>query len=332
MTLRLTAPGKLMIAGEYVVLDGAESLVTAVGARVIATASRRGSDRSPGSSPVSPGVSGLPPEAVLARSYAEAELGAAPMELTIDTSALRHGDKKLGLGSSAAASAASAAAVLAWHGGDPAAERRRVLGWALAGHRAVAPQGSGADVAASTLGGLVRFRRDAVEEASTLEWPAAVRVVVVWTGEPARTSDLVAKVRALADGDRARYEEASAPLARAAEALVAAMIEGDARGAMRAAREHGRAMGRLGDAAGAGILTPSLARVAALAEAHGGGAKPSGAGGGDVALAFFDDEARAEAFREACRLEGLTLVPLELGAKGVSLDERPEEHSESQEG
>ena len=332
MILRLSAPGKLMIAGEYVVLDGAESLVAAVGARVIALASPLGSDGSPGSSPVSPGGAGLPPEAVLARSYAEAELGAAPMELTIDTSALRHGDKKLGLGSSAAASAASAAAVLAWHGGDPAAERRRVLGWALAGHRAVAPQGSGADVAASTLGGLVRFRRDAVEEASTIAWPSTLHVVVVWTGEPARTSDLVAKVRALADADRPRYEQATAPLARAAEALLAAMIEGDAHGAVRAAGEHGRAMAGLGHAAGAPIMTPSLARVAALAEAHGGGAKPSGAGGGDVALAFFDDEDRAEAFRGACRAEGLALVPLAIGVAGVRVDAPAEEHSGSREG
>lgn len=332
MILRLTAPGKLMIAGEYVVLDGAESLVAAVGARVIALASPLGSDGSPGSSPVSPGGAGLPPEAVLARSYAEAELGAAPMELTIDTSALRHGDKKLGLGSSAAASAASAAAVLAWHGGDPAAERRRVLGWALAGHRAVAPQGSGADVAASTLGGLVRFRRDAVEEASSIAWPSTLHVVVVWTGEPARTSDLVAKVRALADADRPRYEQATAPLARAAEALLAAMIEGDAHGAVRAAGEHGRAMAGLGHAAGAPIMTPLLARVAALAEAHGGGAKPSGAGGGDVALAFFDDEDRAEAFRGACRLEGLALVPLAIGVEGVRVDAPAEEHSGSREG
>jgi phosphomevalonate kinase len=79
-------------------------------------------------------------------------------------------------------------------------------------------------------------------------------------------------------------------------------------------------------------MTPSLARVAALAEAHGGGAKPSGAGGGDVALAFFADEDRAEAFRGACRLEGLTLVPLAMGVEGVRLDARAEEHSDAEEG
>jgi phosphomevalonate kinase len=79
-------------------------------------------------------------------------------------------------------------------------------------------------------------------------------------------------------------------------------------------------------------MTPSLARVAALAEAHGGGAKPSGAGGGDVALAFFDDEDRAEAFRGACRLERLALVPLAIGVEGVRVEAPAEEHSGSREG
>lgn len=318
--IRLSAPGKLMIAGEYVVLEGAEALVAAVDARVDALASPDGSARSPGAPAASHESRPLPPEAVLSRRYAEDELGAAPMHLTLDTSALRHGDRKLGLGSSAAASAASAAAVLAWHGGDPARERRRVLGWALAGHRAIAPQGSGADVAASTLGGVVRFRRDAVDDASTLPWPATIEVVVVWTGEPARTSDLVAKVRGLADAHPARYEESAAPLRAAAEALLTAIVEGDAQRAVRAASEHGRAMAGLGEASGAAIVTPPLAQVAALAEEHGGGAKPSGAGGGDVALAFFDDPTKAERFRAACRAHGLALLPLTIGAEGVRVE------------
>ena len=270
---------------------------------------------------LSPGKARLPPEAVLAREYAERDLGPVPMSLTIDTASLRHGDRKLGLGSSAAASAASAGAVLAWHGLDPAVERRRILAWALAGHRAIAPQGSGADVAAATLGGLVRFRRDAVEEAESLPWPKDLEVEVIWTGEPARTSDSVAKVRALANEDQTRYRAAADPLRAAAEALSGAVLEDDAKAVVRAARDHGRAMAELGEAAGAPIVTESLARVASLAEAHGGGAKPSGAGGGDVALAFFADAEAASRFRSAaCQERGLTALSLTIGAEGVRLE------------
>lgn len=322
MRVRVSAPGKLMISGEYVVLDGAEALVAAVDARLVATGSRAPIDGSPGPGAGSADRPGLPPEALLARRYAEEELGAVPMELTIDASALRSEGKKIGLGSSAAASAAAAGAVLAWHGHDPAAERRRILGWALAGHRAVAPQGSGADVAAATLGGVVRFVRERAEEASTVAWPPELAVEVVWTGHPARTSDLLAKVRGLADGAPDAYRDATAPLRDAAAALLNAVVEGDAPGAVAAAGAHGEAMGRLGERTGAPIVTEALARVAELARAHGGAAKPSGAGGGDVALAFFADADRASAFRQACPDRDLTPISLRLGADGVRLDER----------
>ena len=323
MILRLSAPGKLMISGEYVVLDGSEALVAAVDARLWASASAPGSDRSPGPHALSPGTASLPSEALLARQHAEASLGATDMDLMIDASALRSADKKLGLGSSAAASAAAAAAVVAWHGGDVRAARRDILGWALAGHRAIAPEGSGADVAAATLGGLVRFRRDAAEDAQTITWPDALQVEVVWTGTPARTSELVRKVRELADGDPRAYAEASSPLRDAAGALLDAIVRGHARDAVDAARDHGRAMQTLGERSGAGIVTAPLARAAQLAEAHGGSAKPSGAGGGDVALAFFADPASAASFRDACPDAGLTLLSLSVGADGVRLEDSP---------
>jgi phosphomevalonate kinase len=315
-----------MISGEYVVLDGLEALVASVDRRLTAVGrpgSAPSSDGSPGPGAGSPDGAGLPPEALLARQHAEEALGEVPMELTVDASALRRDGRKLGLGSSAAASAAAAGAVVAWHGRDPADERRRILDWALAGHRAVAPQGSGADVAAATLGGVVRFRRAAARDAEVIRWPAELRVEVVWTGEPARTSDLLSKVRGLAERSPEDYRDATAPLREAAEALLGAVVDGDVSSAVRAAGDHGRAMQHLGERTDAEIVTEPLARVAQLAEAHGGAAKPSGAGGGDVALAFFADADDADRFRRACPDAGLTLVSLAMGAEGVRLDEAP---------
>jgi phosphomevalonate kinase len=305
-----------MIAGEYVVLDGEEALVAAVSSRATArwTSTTDGSPRDSGGSP---GAPTLPPEVVLTLEHALRSFGPVPMQIDIDTSPLRHGDRKLGLGSSAAAAVAAAGAVVAFHDGDLERERRRILGWALAGHRAIAPQGSGADVAASALGGIVCFKSDAVEDAQSIVWPADLSLEVVWTGAPARTSDLVAKVRVLADVDRTRYELVASPLRAAASELIAAIAAGDARAAASAADAHGRAVGRLGEAAGASIMTPSLERAASLARQFDGGAKPSGAGGGDVAIALFADPDRAAAFRDACPAHDLTPLSLSIGAEGV---------------
>lgn len=324
MSLTVSAPGKLMISGEYVVLEGAEALVAAVDARVVLRLSAPRSDGSPAAGSDSPGVAGLPPEVVLTREWAERALGTVPMDIMLDIAALRRGDAKLGLGSSAAAAVATAAAIAEYHGlhVDPA--RRAILGWALAGHRAVAPEGSGADVAASTLGGLVRFRRDAAADAAPLAWPASLEVAVVWSGQPARTSELVARVRALAERAPALYDAAAAPLREAASAMLSAVVGGDASGVVRGAAAHGRAMAELGEVAQAPIVTPALARVAELAAAVGGGAKPSGAGGGDVALAFFAEREAADRFGAACQAEGLTLLPLAMPAEGVRLERSSE--------
>ncbi|MFK7991045.1 MAG: mevalonate kinase [Sandaracinaceae bacterium] len=318
----LSAPGKMMIAGEYAVLDGAEALVASVDKRLFAYArSPHSSSGSPTPSVDSADPPSLPPEALLTRQHAEAELGPVPeMSLRIDASALRRGDRKLGLGSSSAASAAAASAVLAWHGEDPSTRRRDVLKWALAGHRAVAPEGSGADVAAATLGGVVRFTRAAAEEATAIAWPEGLLVEVVWTGSPARTSDLVRKVKALETSEPLRYQRAMGRLSQAAARMISGFDTLNAASVVEAAEEHGLAMENLGNAAGAPIVEASLARTANLAREHGGASKPSGAGGGDVALAFFATEDRRKAFVDACPEAGLTLLSMEVGADGVRRD------------
>jgi phosphomevalonate kinase len=79
-------------------------------------------------------------------------------------------------------------------------------------------------------------------------------------------------------------------------------------------------MGELGDAAGIPILTDALKQIAQLASAAGGAAKPSGAGGGDVALALFPDTASDQRFESLCQEQNFTLLLIELGAPGVSLE------------
>lgn len=312
-----------MLAGEYVVLDGARALVAAVDRRAVAcwTPARNGSRSADRNSAESPP---LPPEALLARNLAERRFGTVSPEITLDVSALRSGERKLGLGSSASGAAAVAAAVAAHAGRDVTRPdvRREVLDVALEGHRAVAPQGSGADVAASVLGGFVRFRStgDGDVEAAPVPWPADLRARVVWTGTEARTSELVGKVRALEQASPATYRDRMAALRDAAGAFVEAFCAGDAPGVVAATDAHHRAMADLGDAAGAPIVEAGLARVAERARSAGGAAKPSGAGGGDVAIALFADPSSLEAFDEACRRSGTGVLSLGLGAEGVRPD------------
>jgi phosphomevalonate kinase len=245
-------------------------------------------------------------------------------ELFIDASELRKSGRKLGLGSSAAASAAAVGAVFAHHGrdlSDPAVQRQ-ALELALAGHKAVAPEGSGADVAAASLGGFVRFRLEGgqLAEAERMAFPEHVKTRVVWTGKEARTSEFVRAVRGFEARDAQGYGRIRDRLKAEAVRFADAIARADGAEIVAAAAAYGKGMGELGDAAGVSIVTEELAQIAELAAQHGGAAKPSGAGGGDVAIAFFARESDAQGFDEACARAALDRLDLGLGAPGVRVE------------
>lgn len=301
-----SAPGKLMVSGEYAVLDGAVAIVASADVRV-----RVRWVEEPAT---------LPPEAAATRELAERELGKVAGSLSLDASDLRKAGKKLGLGSSAAASAAVAGALLATHGHDlrDPAVQQRAFKLALAGHKAIAPEGSGADVAAAALGGFVRFQLNGTHvDATRVSFPDELQPRVVWTGKEARTSEFVRAVRAFEVHDGQGFARIRGSLQDQALRFANAIVAADIAEIIAATSAYGVAMGELGRAAGVPIVTAELAQIAQLAGEHGGAAKPSGAGGGDVAIALFPSLESAVSFDDACRAAGLDLLDLRLGAAGV---------------
>lgn len=300
-----SAPGKALLAGEYAVLDGGPAVVAAVDRRVTVEWSDRDQP--------------MPPEVLATLERARRRCGKLPGSLEVDASALRRGDVKLGLGSSAAGAVAAAGAVFASHGHDlrEPGVRQQVFECALGGHAAVAPSGSGVDVAASAFGGFRRFSRGSHVDTRALSAPRGLAVRLVWTGHAARTSDLVAKVRALRSADPSLYDSTMGTLTALAAQFADAFEEGRAGDVVRLARDYGAAMRALGEAASAPIVESRLEHAARLAAKHGGAAKPCGAGGGDVAIAFFTDTEAGSTFELACREEGLHPIGVSFGAEGV---------------
>ena len=72
----------------------------------------------------------------------------------------------------------------------------------------------------------------------------------------------------------------------------------------------------MADQAGIAYATPALTRIAQIAEAFGGAAKPSGAGGGDCAVALLPDPSARDAFLLAITAGGFGVVSSKL-APGV---------------
>ncbi|MBK7070968.1 MAG: hypothetical protein IPH44_01595 [Myxococcales bacterium] len=262
-----TAPGKIMLTGEYAVLDGGAAVVIAVDRRVRATV---------GPAPVALSEFLAAAAEELGREVG-AEAAAALARVTVDSEALRQDGHKLGLGSSAAATVAAVAAALHAVG---AFDRAHVGRLAAAAHAAAQGRrgaaGSGADIAASTWGGAIVFTRGAV---APIALPAGLALDVAWTGAPADTATLVAAVTAA----RARpgVDAALAAIAAASAALAGATTAPAALAGFAAAAE---ATARLAATTGV-ALVPAAVRALQLRLAPlGAVAKTTGAGGGDLVV------------------------------------------------
>ena len=280
MVVRVRAPGKVVLLGEYAVLDGAPAIVAAVdrGVACAVTPSARMEVRTPTG------------DDRFVRA-ALAAVHAPPAVYTFSDWNPVPGPDKVGLGGSAAA---TVAAVLAGHraaGRDP--DPDEVFAVARAVHRRVQGSGSGVDVAASTYGGVLRFERDRVRAGP------AVKPSVVFTGRSAQTGPRVE--RYLAWTPREAFVADSRALADAFEAEP-----------IRALREAGRLLAAMAAEAGIPYVTPETEALVALAERHGGAAKPSGAGGGDVVVALFDAAEQIAAYEADAEAAGFRPIAVRL--------------------
>ncbi|WP_405224711.1 mevalonate kinase family protein [Lentisalinibacter sediminis] len=317
------APGKLVLTGEYAVLDGAPAIVTAVDRRAVVTvetaADCRVQARGPDIAPAAFGLTGdgrldwhadraaqdyrllvAVTETLAERAPLPAD---RPFQIRLDTSAFYSGADKLGLGSSAALTVALTAALCRHFG------RTFEDGLAYEAHRRLqGGEGSGLDIAASVAGGVIRFVVGDPPLVEPVRWPDGLEALFVWTGRSARTTPRVRRYREwrrspAADGPADRL------IRRAAEAA-AAWQAGDTQAVLETTAAWARALDGVGEAARIDIGGGGHAELARLADGAGVVYKPSGAGGGDLGLALAGDRRRLQSFRAAAERAGFRPLPL----------------------
>lgn len=292
--MKASAPGKLVLLGDYAVLAGGPALVAAV--------DRRAFGAPGGAAPPSAVV-----EAVLARAKT---FGGRPELPEIDTRAFldEHG-QKLGLGSSAAVAVVTAALAL---GRDDAMAFRV----ALEGHRdSAGGVGSGVDVAASFYGGVIATaNQPAPVEVLPIQLPG-LSLSVLYTGQSASTARMVEAV------ERAEaWLSWQKVLSELSAQGLDAWRQQDGPRFLEVVARYGRALAGLGADAGVPIVTHRTAELMRRAHQEGAAAKPSGAGGGDVAVLFAPDPALAP--RLAAET-GCVLLSVAVDPQGLRLELEP---------
>lgn len=352
-----SAPGKLVLLGEYAVLEGAPALSVAVDRRATVRVQPRcdgacrvtAPDVIDAAAPFVIGPDGRPDwraagaaaerltlvDEVL-RGLADTGLGVAAgrgFDLALDTSAFFDGigraRQKLGLGSSAALTVALASALTAFAGhGRSGTDPRDDLNRLLDLHRRFqGGQGSGVDVATSLVGGLIAYRlhgTGGLPEAIPLRWPDGLYRAFIWSGHSASTPKFLATLRDWRRGSpirEAEYGTRMAALTATAEAAVSAIVDGDAGGLLYCADAYGRELRALGQASGVDIWSAAHEAIALQAMRHAGVTyKPCGAGGGDVGVLFATEPDRLAAAVAQLAEAGFASVPLSVDATGLRIE------------
>jgi len=306
----VVAPGKVFLIGEYAVLEEGVAVLAAVSRHAVG-------QYVPGFTPASPVVAETDRRARAA--IGDLAKALPPGSVMVDTSAFEQDGMKLGLGSSAATAVATAGAIFEHAGVSVATHEQLLFSVAESGHRAgQGGVGSGADVAVAVEGGFLQFvrPRDGAPAVVRLSPPGALEMVVFWTKKAARTTELVQAVTAFGKSDPKVYGGLMDELRATSSRFANAFASNDVRGVIAAADAYGLALAALGDGAEVPIVTSAHAAAARLAREVGGAAKPSGAGGGDVGVAFFADADAAAAFAGRCP-DDVLVLDLRLGGAGA---------------
>ena len=307
-----SAPGKLVLFGEYAVLTGAPGAAMALDVSARCTfepdpSVRRwtietlGFDADPVSTYLPAIIIEPPPPADSATFllwYAlnsiKGKINELPAggTLTLDSRDFQQSGRKLGIGSSAAVCTALTALLETLAGTTPA------LNTALVAHRtAQGGKGSGLDVAAAFQGGLTELRwptpatlPNAVPRVRALNLDATLAYQVFWTTTPASTTAFVTRFSDwLTENPR---HQALRALCRSAEHLTQAVT-------LNELAVYIEALQAFDQTTGLGIYTPMHQELHDLAQAAGVLYKPCGAGGGDIGIVLASSEAALERYRAA---------------------------------
>lgn len=330
-SLVATAPGKLVLCGEYAVLDGAPAISAAVDRRARVTLRESVDDgtvevttvgfndglylyRASDSHLMAVGEQGRLPlfEAVWLASKLSVASG---MSIELDTGAFFAAGVKLGLGSSAALTVTLARTLAAWSGNDTGVEAQ----FRLIHSHLQEGRGSGVDIATSTAGGLIRFESQRNEQddgtittrssIGDIKWPAGVEAAVMFSGIAASTPAKLARLDSQARqpvGDR---------LVEAAVSAADAWQQGDAGRVLEATARFARTLADFSHAYGLDVFGGGHAALAELAAGRGLVYKPCGAGGGDVGVVLGDDATAIARFVELAAPSGFVALDVRLGGK-----------------
>ena len=326
-----SAPGKVVLCGEYAVLDGAPAISMAVDRRARATLHISAEHSST-----------ITSEGYTAKAGRFANHGAGiewqagqrsfgivdavwkalnvedchQYSIHLDSSEFvaTDGQTKVGIGSSAAVTVAFCAALA------PTADHETLMRLAQHAHSGLqGGAGSGVDIASSLQGGLIEYRM-ADYCATPLRWPDELHWRLIWSGSSASTREKLSKL------DAAVIKPSRVRLADASESMAKAWQGGNADRILSEYRHYIEQLREFSVDHELGIFDAGHDDIQRTAAGANLVYKPCGAGGGDVGIVFAKNEHELDAFT-AGLARSYEVVDCQLSRTGVTIDDRTKEQA-----
>jgi len=347
------APGKMILLGEYAVLEGAPALVAAVDRYADVRIQENSGNYFEVESP-SLGVSStaftVSQHGIICfkdlENSAVKKLGffrtifeflwlyfksgqklLKPASITLNTNSFYSDqlNSKLGFGSSAAMTVALTQALYMYCNENSRDEDliTRVFRLGLSSHRkAQGNLGSGADVAASAFGGIIRYEMGMNKKAEQKKpqemkiWEA-LPFACIWSGASESTRKMVRGVSQLKTRHPEIYKKQMVQMTDLAHAGCEAYQNQNAGRFLELVDRYQSCLHELGEKSGMPIVSPVHMELADKIRKLNGIYKPSGAGSGDIGVAFAETQADMQRINEMIQAENYASVPVTITPQGV---------------
>jgi len=245
-------------------------------------------------------------------------------ELLLDTDGFFHNNRsiKLGLGSSAALTVALVASLITGSGQIPF-ENDRLFQTAMQAHRAAQGNvGSGIDIAASVYGGVLSYRinpeaEDLNPEIEQFTIPKNLFMLPVWVGKASSTSQFVKLFNDFKLKNKKKFSVTVNEMKSVADAGSLAFQQQNVSEFLESIHHYHLLMQKLGEEIDAPIVTDEHLKMANLAAEMDAVYKPSGAGGGDIGICFADSPATFPDLKNKIKKAGFEPLDLTFEPNGL---------------
>jgi phosphomevalonate kinase len=322
LSIRINIPGKLILLGEYAVLEGADALVAAVDRFAIVKINESQNEEicllksSLDSKSISFKIDengkiilnaqgdsdktenwkfALAAIEFICTKITAAGLSVNPFEMNLDTSQFFLSRHKLGLGSSAALTVAIMISLFRFHNLEPYFIKTRNDLFRLAHqiHQQVqGNRGSGVDIAASISGGICVYNMAQIENKKKIDvinenaMAPGLYMIPVWTGVSASTGKLLASLEGFRQEEPETYDQIMDRLITLSNIGCSEYKKNNLSPFLDILSEYYEVLEILTKKSGIPIISDIHKKLAHLVKPTGGVYKPSGAGEGDLGLVF----------------------------------------------